>query len=121
MSDIGGDIGGSDAVNSNLDKKLSDILVDVTSAFIESDGLYWQSWVDRIKAVFTEAEASRLQEERDAATARAERLAQMYDRAVAERDAMKEGDGDFYIAYLHGRADERERQKVVQQMKEAQG
>jgi hypothetical protein len=39
-----------------VDAKLEGLLMDVTSAFVESDGLYWQTWVDRIKDIYKEAQ-----------------------------------------------------------------
>jgi len=41
----------SDNRSVDVDAKLEGLLMDVTSAFIESDGLYWQTWVDRIKSI----------------------------------------------------------------------
>jgi len=43
--------GGAGVESVSVDAKLEGLLMDVTSAFIESDGLYWKTWVDRIKSI----------------------------------------------------------------------
>jgi len=49
----GGKIRDTDAGcdSDSVDAKLEGLLMDITSAFIESDGLYWQTWVDKIKEI----------------------------------------------------------------------